>query len=411
MLVYFFLFAVGSSLTTTPEQFGAVGDGTTNDWEPIQKAVASCTGHSTCRVVFAKRYLSGNIVVNSSGVTLDVQGELMMLPKKEYPSFGGGFISNSQGDPSSCKQVHGIKVCLSDVTITGGGVIATTSAWEWWLCKVTGCGRPHLVTFSNVLGVKIFDINFRHSANHNIEVNDCVNVRVDNINIQAPLYSPNTDGINFYGGFDQVLSNSYISSGDDCVSVVNVGENNPECVGHPEKQCCRGGNVVVRNVSCHGGHGISIGGMRHGTVSNVTFQNMTATGGSGNTQGVYSTGGLRIKSYPNGTGSVYDIVYKDIVLEGVYLPLQLLSRYCPWPSKCPPDTTGVHFSRITFVNIRGSGRRGIVGNFNCTAVAPCTNIVLSNVQLTGPNLEPGNLHCAFANLSISDSTPGSCESS
>ena len=72
--------------------------------------------------------------------------------------------------------------------------------------------------------------------------------------------------------------------------------------------------MVVENVRCEGGHGIAIGGVRHGTVSNVTFRNMTATGGFGNTQGLYSPGGLRIKSYPNSTGSVYDILYDNIVL-------------------------------------------------------------------------------------------------
>ena len=32
------------------------------------------------------------------------------------------------------------------------------------------------------------------------------------------------DGINFYGGHDQMLSNSVITNGDDCVSVVPIGQ-------------------------------------------------------------------------------------------------------------------------------------------------------------------------------------------
>ena len=60
---------------------------------------------------------------------------------------------------------------------------------------------------------------------------------------------------------------------------------------------------------------ISIGGMRNGTISNVNIENMTATGGITH---VYSSGGLRVKSYPNGKGYAYDILYKDIILDGVY---------------------------------------------------------------------------------------------
>ena len=94
-----------------------------------------------------------------------------------------------------------------------------------------------------------------------------------------PNVSPNTDGINFYGGFDQLLEDSTISSGDDCVSVVPNGLDRQElCAVHPLLLECSGGNVVVRNTSCLGGHGISIGGVRHGSVSNVTFENMTAYG-------------------------------------------------------------------------------------------------------------------------------------
>ena len=109
---------------------------------------------------------------------------------------------------------------------------------------------------------------------------------MDNVDVRAPHSSPNTDGINFYGGHDQSFTNSYVSNGDDCVSVVPINEFSPECVnGNAGQERCRGGNLVVHNIFCIGGHGISVGGV-HGTVSNVTFSNMTAVGMKGDTQGV-----------------------------------------------------------------------------------------------------------------------------
>ena len=64
------------------------------------------------------------------------------------------------------------------------------------------------------------------------------------------------------------------------------------------------------------------------------------------------------------------------------MPIQLISRYCPWPSKCPPSKTAVQFENISFVNIRGTSRElETVGVISCAKVAPCKNIFFDNVVL------------------------------
>lgn len=389
---------------TTPEKFGAVGDGKANDWEPIRNAVASCTSHpgEFCRIDFVHTYSSGPITINTSSVTLNITGSLLMLPKREYPTDSRtAFVSNAGA--------------IHDVQITGSGTVgnhAISNALAWWACKYTGCWRPHLIVFSGVTGVRIDGgLHLRNSPNHHIEVDQCSGVRVDDIDIKAPTESPNTDGINFYGGRDQSFTNSVVHNGDDCVSVVPIGEFSDPCVnGDPAQEACRGGNVIVHNVRCEGSHGIAIGGVRHGTVSNVTFSNMTATGGFGNTQGLYSPGGLRIKSYPNSTGSVYDIHYEDIVLDGVYTPLSILTRYCPWPCRTADGNQACQFHDITFNNVRGAGRSEIQGFFNCSKIAPCYNISLRNVVL-GNALKGSSYKCNEASGVVfgKGSMPSACD--
>ena len=391
------LVAISPSVVITPEAYGAKGDGVADDSEPIRQAVSFCAGDAPCSVLFAQSYLSGPIRINSSGVTLNVTGSLSMLPRARFPlaAAHGGFITNDN------------LVATSELRITGGGRIASTKPDAWWTCKILGCSRPHLINLGNVSGVRIDDIALADSPNHHIEVSGCRHVRIDGITIDAPHLSPNTDGVTFYGGDDQSLTNSRISNGDDCTSVVPVGEWLPECVGSPELPQCRGGSVVIRNVTCIGGHGLAIGGMRHGTVSNVTFSNITATGARGDTQGKYSTGGMRIKAYPNSTGSVKNVVYEDIVVDGVYLPLQLLGHYCPFPCKTADGNTSVLFEDITFRRISGAGRRAEQIVFDCSPLAPCTNITVEDVQLKAN----GTATCHHANVLFRRSSPSQCEPS
>jgi polygalacturonase len=377
------LHAVGcwqtEAVDVTPEQYGAVGDGQHDDTAALRAALAACSkpGASPCRVRLEKSYASGPLQVGSSATELYITGTLAMLPRDSYLPYqnaSGSFISNAAG--------------IKEVKISGGGLI-TGLGREWWPCKYSGCWRPHMIALGDVAGLEIGPLNLTDPPNHFIECNGCTGVRVHDLYATAPNNSPNTDGMNFYGGFDQSIVDSVITNGDDCISVVPNGDPaTPLCVNHPEQ--CRGGSLLVHNVTCKGGHGLSIGSVRHGdgarltalrrqgpllrqlasavlaarlalvaacvtdscccahdvcvclgvAVKNVTFSSCVMTREKHSTQAVYSSGGLRIKSYPNGTGTISDIVYKDIVLRDVAYPLQLQARYCPGgQGSCPSGAT------------------------------------------------------------------------
>lgn len=144
-------------------------------------------------------------------------------------------------------------------------------------------------------------------------------------------------------------------------------------------------------------------------MSNATFTNITATGGLGNTQGKYSTGGLRVKSYPNSTGSVYNIRYSDIFLDGVFMPLQLLGRYCPWPCKTPDGNHSVKIHDVVFAGIRGTGRSHVQGQFDCSPFAPCAGIVLDDVRLGIQKQGKAVFECSYAALEFHNlSSPSAC---
>ena len=246
-----------------------------------------------------------------------------------------------------------------------------------------------------------------------MELVSCVSSRVRFVSMNAPFLSPNSDGLNFYGGFDSVFSDSVVTNGDDCVSVVPINEFADGCADAEEGDVrCGGGHARFRNLTCNGGHGLSIGGIRHGSVRNVTFENITATGGQkGSTQDEAAGGGCRIKSYPNSTGVVRDIIYRDITFIDVYLPMQLLGHYCPWPCNTPDGDSAALFRDITFENIRGRGKqRNTVVEFKCSEFNHCQNITMKDVHLTARDKDSGDMTCEnIDNLVVDEvSSPGKC---
>ena len=371
--------ALGAAIVMRPEDFGAVGDGKANDWVPIQRALAACATvvysaapRRSCRVLFANAYLSGPLVVNSSRTTLDVAAgaRLQMLPRPDYekacPQTGCPFLSTVATPDSpgheGCRTVYpnphapgdGYAVCLSDVALQGGGIIDGGATWDpssWWLCGRLdlSCWRAKMACFYYIEGFTVRgSLTFRNTPTGSLRMSGNVRARVSGLTITDPYSTRNTDGINVYGGYDTLLEDSVIDNGDDCVSFVPAGEFLPGkvsnvtgdfCYNDPGNILCSGGHAVVRNLTCNGGHGLSIGGIRHGTVKNVTFSNITATGGQpGCTQGEAAGGGCRVKSRPNSTGTVRDIRYEDMVFQHVYWPLQLLGHceaHPAIPAQCP----------------------------------------------------------------------------
>jgi hypothetical protein len=159
---------------------------------------------------------------------------------------------------------------VSNLALVGNGEDGSEiggSGQEWWKCKQLGCFRPHLMVFNLVRGLHIMDLKLTNPANHFIEVSTqethmfflpilmpCSRLvgRVPwctcsphpqrggysgctlmirsafAIHIHRRILSPlqalatdgglnfpwNTDGINFYGGQDQSLTDSIITNGD-----------------------------------------------------------------------------------------------------------------------------------------------------------------------------------------------------
>eukprot|EP00041_Stephanoeca_diplocostata_P020843 m.474677 g.474677 ORF g.474677 m.474677 type:complete len:353 (-) comp21678_c0_seq10:155-1213(-) len=286
---------------------------------------------------------------------------------------------------------------VSDLVLCGTGTIDGQGA-PWWAAVHNDLQwRPGLMGIASTTNFRLCGWTFLNSPNHNIFVANGVGVHVANINVTAPHDSKNTDGINFSGGNDQVIENSFISNGDDCVSIVPSSSWPTAGVDLP----C-GGNVVVRNMQCIGGHGVSIGSIRHGHVSNVTVENVTFVGGEN---------GCRIKTYPNNTGLVENVFYGNITLTSNENPILIDGKYCPKSQKpypCPQGSHAVVIRNVTFENIVGSGTGDIVGTFDCSSLQPCTDITLQNINLTSTRSSDPQFSCTNVTGEVHNVHPTAC---
>ncbi|KAJ1433218.1 Pectin lyase fold/virulence factor [Sesbania bispinosa] len=87
-------------------------------------------------------------------------------------------------------------------------------------------------------------ITSKDSKSFHVNVLGCKNVTFNNFSITAPTSSPNTDGIHIGRSSGINIANSYIATGDDCISL-----------GDGSRQ------ITVLNVTCGPGHGISVGSL------------------------------------------------------------------------------------------------------------------------------------------------------
>lgn len=164
--------------------------------------------------------------------------------------------------------------------------------------------------------------------------------------------------------------NVMIYAGDDCVSI--------------QTGCS---NVYIHNVNCGPGHGISIGGLgkdnTKACVSNITVRDVVMHG---------TMTGVRIKTWQGGSGSVQGVLFSNIQVSEVQLPIVIDQFYCD-KSKCKNQTSAVALSGITYEKIRGTYTVKPV-HFACSDALPCMDVSLTTIELQ-PQKEQYHLYDPF----------------
>ncbi|KAG9032169.1 hypothetical protein FRB95_001796 [Tulasnella sp. JGI-2019a] len=165
-------------------------------------------------------------------------------------------------------------------------------------------------------------------------------ITVDNSAGDTDSLGHNTDGFDISAS-DVTLSKNVVKNQDDCVAINS------------------GSTIVIEDMTCSGGHGISIGSIATGkTVSGVKIARNTIT------TGLY---GLRIKVDADATdASVSDVTYEANVISGITEYGVLITQSYP-----DNDSTPGTGAPISDINFTGGTTTVSVGSSAYTLVIDC----------------------------------------
>ncbi|PWY72949.1 endopolygalacturonase D [Aspergillus heteromorphus CBS 117.55] len=343
---------------STPAAVSLAGNGgttcTVTEYASISSAVASCS----------------NILLSGISAPASSTIDLTSLQTGAAVIFAGettfGDTYDSDFDP--------IVISGTDITIFGEeGHIIDGNGEAYWDGEGSNGGQDkpdHFIVIKDFYNSSITDLYIQNWPVHCFEIENTEYLTMSGLTLNnsagdaansksdGKAAAHNSDGFDIKQSDYLTLSDSWVHNQDDCVAVTS------------------GTEIVVDNLYCYGGHGLSIGsigGKSDNTVNGVTFSN---------SQVVNSENGCRIKSNAGDTGEVYNILYQNITISGISdYGIDIQQDYENGGATGDP-TNGVKIENITFIDVTGTMSDGQDYYILC-GDGSCDNFVFTDVSITG----------------------------
>lgn len=312
--------------------FGAKGDGKTDDTAAIQAAINHCGSQGGGRVTLGKdsasaprTYLVFSLALNVSHTELHVSAGATLRASDDMASWKGGKVGSAIIVAKS----------VEHVAITGAGTV-DGQGLVWWRAKEKHGNkifRPHTVDMKDVQNAIIAETTFMHGPSHILELycNDC---EIDGVKVFNPpstgdckndnTCAPNTDALDIHGTPFYVHDVNFTTGDDNIAAHMN--------------------HTIVEDSYFGTGHGASIGSLCEKWLHNITFRNITFHG---------TTSACRIKSHPGCGGHVWDVHYENLTTYGVPAVIDLTQFYFAKNGTYKKGTfrfDDIHFENITSYN-------------------------------------------------------------
>ncbi|GLT71721.1 hypothetical protein SLA2020_437190 [Shorea laevis] len=358
--------------------YGAVGDGKTDDSKAFNKAWAAVCGASqqgrpSLYIPSGKTFLLTPIKFEGpckSSVQVQVLGDL--VASEDLLSWKGH-------DPSKWLVFTDIK----GFEISGNAKLDGRGSIWWKSCpEMSGCTRPTTLALNGVSDFKLQGLTFINSGRNHISIIGSQGGSVSSIKLIAPDESPNTDGIDISSSSYLQILDSYIGTGDDCIAI-NADTS----------------FVNITKINCGPGHGISVGSLgKNGEtarVEEIHVENCTFNG---------TQNGARIKTWQGGRGYARKISFQGIKTIGAKNPIIINQYYCDGSCETQNQSSAVQISDVRFVRIQGTSSNEEAIQLHCSQTVGCTNIFLEDIKIeSNVGKEPAYSSCTNAHGKVSSS--------
>ena len=212
------------------KDFGAVGDGKTDDAVAIQKAIDACYEAGGGQVLFPAShiYLASPFHLRSN-IDFHLEAGAKVLANPDEKAYTKKAFRQNPGEGTIWIGGENIE----NLTISGTGEIdgngisfMGAELEDSYVLKPfkTLDPRPHVLTIVGGKNIRIRDVHIGNSAYWTVHLVGCNDVVISGITLLNNLKVRNSDGIDLDHSKNVRISDCYIESGDDCICIKNRRE-------------------------------------------------------------------------------------------------------------------------------------------------------------------------------------------
>ncbi len=352
-------------VTLNVRDFGAKGDGESDDTLFIQAAVMACPAKS--RVLIPKGvyrivslFLKDNVNIElEKGAVLSAFTDREKFPVlrgmvQSYDEKSEYNMGTWEGNPLPMFTGIITGIGVKNAVLYGQGTIDGNAGFEesnWWYQPkvMRGAFRPRMIFLERCENVVVQGIRVQNSPSWNIHPYFSDHLRFLDLKVLNPKNSPNTDGLDPESCRDVEITGVYFSLGDDCIAV----KSGKIYMGSTYKRPAE--DTVIRQCCMRDGHGsITIGSEMAGGVKNLAVRDCLF---------LHTDRGLRIKTR-RGRGKdavIQGIIFENITMDHVMTPFVINcfyfcdpdghSQYVRTKEALPVDDRTPEIRTLTFRNI------------------------------------------------------------